>query len=75
MVILSPFLSASRPLSRPVLHRRRYNSQGKGGGGGGEINGVQRWGASGAMEIAEGAVHKKAAKCVRQKEIRVGCAP
>lgn len=73
MVILSLFLSTSRPLSPTVAHRRRYNSHGKGGGGG-EINGVQRWGASGAMEIAEGAVHKKTAKCVRQKEIRIGCA-
>lgn len=31
-------------------------------------------GASGAMEIAEGAVHKEAAKCVRQREVGIGCA-
>lgn len=28
----------------------------------------------GAMEIAEGAAHRKAAKCVRQKQTEIGCA-
>lgn len=31
-------------------------------------------GQSGAMEIAEGAERSEASKCVRQKEVRIGCA-
>lgn len=63
------------PRSLSPLHVRGRGKAEEAKGRRREINSIQRWAELGAMKIAESAACRKAAKCVRQSEGEMGCAP